>query len=113
MAESRLRNHVRPFFGDRAIDKIGPAEIRRWQTQLAATTGHATVQQCRSLLLRIFQYAVDEGALDANPVRKVAVPSTPAALALMSRFLLVGWRAAGFVHKPARRIFSGRYLGWD
>jgi integrase len=32
------------------------------------------VQQCRSLLLRIFQYAVDEGALDANPVRKVAVP---------------------------------------
>jgi integrase len=32
------------------------------------------VQQCRSLLLRIFQYAMDEGALDANPVRKVAVP---------------------------------------
>jgi integrase len=74
MAESRLRNHVRPFFGDRAIDRIGPADIRRWQTQLTATTGHATVQQCRSLLLRIFQYAVDEGALDANPVRKVAVP---------------------------------------
>jgi integrase len=74
MAESRLRNHVRPFFGDRAIDKVGPADIRRWQTQLATTTGHATVQQCRSLLLRIFQYAVDEGALDANPVRKVAVP---------------------------------------
>jgi integrase len=74
MADSRLRNHVRPVFVDRPIDKIGPAEIRRWQTQLAATTGHATVQQCRSLLLRIFQYAVDEGALDANPVRKVAVP---------------------------------------
>jgi integrase len=62
------------FFGERAIDKIGPAHIRRWQTQLAAATGHATVQQCRSLLLRIFQYAMDEGALDANPVRKVAVP---------------------------------------
>ena len=74
MAESRLRNHLGPFFGERAIDKIGPAEIRRWQTQLAATTGHATVQQCRSLLLRIFQYAVDEGALDTNPVRKVSVP---------------------------------------
>jgi hypothetical protein len=74
MAESRLRNHVRPVFVDRPIDRIGPAEIRRWQTQLAAATGHATVQQCRSLLLRIFQYAVDEGALDANPVRKVAVP---------------------------------------
>jgi integrase len=74
MAESRLRNHLHPFFGDRAIDKIGPAEIRRWQTQLAANTGHATLQQCRSLLLRIFQYAVDEGAIDTNPVRKVPVP---------------------------------------
>jgi site-specific recombinase XerD len=74
MAESRLRNHLHPFFGDRAIERIGPAEIRRWQTQLAATTGHATVQQGRSLLLRIFQYAVDEGAIEANPVRKVPVP---------------------------------------
>jgi integrase len=74
MAESRLRNHVRPVFGERAIDRIGPAEIRRWQTQLAARTGHATLQQCRSLLLRILQYAMDEGALETNPVRKVAVP---------------------------------------
>jgi integrase len=74
MADSRLRNHVRPFFGDRAMDKIGPVEIRRWQTQLLGSTGHATVQQCRSLLLRIFQYALDEGGLDTNPVRKVPVP---------------------------------------
>jgi integrase len=74
MAESRLRNHLRPFFGDRAIDKVGPAEVRRWQARLAASTGHATVQQCRSLLLRIFQYAVDEGAIASNPVRKVPAP---------------------------------------
>jgi integrase len=74
MAEGRLRNHLRPCFGNRAIDKIGPAEVRRWQTRLAATTGHATVQQCRSLLLRIFQYAVDEGAIPGNPVRKVPAP---------------------------------------
>jgi Phage integrase, N-terminal SAM-like domain len=113
MAESRLRNHVRPFFGDRAIDKIGPAEIRRWQTQLAATTGHATVQQCRSLLLRIFHPSGSPGWPTRLGSDSTPPPSTPAALALMSRFLLVGWRAAGFVHKPARRIFSGRYLGWD
>jgi integrase len=108
MAESRLRNHVRPFFDERAIDKIGPADIRRWQTQLAASTGHATVQQCRSLLLRIFQYAMDEGALETNPVRKVAVPKrradpekvfgqarrralTPEAGQLLARFPLFWW----------------------
>jgi integrase len=74
MAESRLRNHLHPFFGDRAIDKVGPAEVRRWQARLAASTGPATVQQCRSLLLRIFQYALDEGAIASNPVRKVPAP---------------------------------------
>jgi integrase len=74
MAESRLRNHVRPFFGERPIERIGPAEVRRWQAQLAATAGPATVAQCRSLVLRIFQYAMDEGAIEANPVRKVPPP---------------------------------------
>jgi integrase len=29
------------------------------------------VAHCRSLALRIFQFAMDEGAIDANPVRKV------------------------------------------
>jgi len=52
-------------------------------------------------------FAFTDYGQDGTPV------STPAALALMSRCLLVGWRAAGFVHKPARRIFSGRYPGWD
>jgi integrase len=32
------------------------------------------VAQCRSLALRIFQFALDEGAIDANPVRKVPPP---------------------------------------
>jgi integrase len=33
--------------------------------------GPSTVAHCRSLALRIFQYAMDEGAIDANPVHKV------------------------------------------
>ena len=37
MVESRLRNHLRSFPGDRAIEKIGPAEIRRWQHSLPPT----------------------------------------------------------------------------
>src|SRR6266545_1742235 len=73
-AESRLRLHVRPWFGDRPIERIGPAEVRRWQAQLASRVGHDTVAQSRSLLLRIFQFAMDEGAIDTNPVRKVPAP---------------------------------------
>jgi integrase len=74
MAESRLRNHVRPFFGDRPIERIGPADVRRWQAQLAGRVGYDTVTQCRSLLRRILEYATDEGAIEANPVRKVPPP---------------------------------------
>src|SRR6266540_6730152 len=73
-AESRLRLHVRPWFDDRPIERIGPAEVRRWQAHLKRNTGPATVAQCRSLARRIFQFAMDEGAIDANPVRKVPAP---------------------------------------
>jgi integrase len=69
--ESWLRLHVRPWFADRPIDKIFPADVRRWQAQLARNVGPSTLAHCRSLALRIFQYAMDEGAIDANPVHKV------------------------------------------
>src|SRR4029450_3287051 len=67
-AESRLRLHLRPWFADRPIDKITPADVRRWQAHLDRNVGPATLAQCRSLALRIFQFATDEGAIDANPV---------------------------------------------
>ena len=38
------------------------------------SAGPATVVQCRSLARRIFQFAMDEGAIDANPVAKVPAP---------------------------------------
>jgi hypothetical protein len=74
-AESRLRLHVRPWFDDRPIERIGPAEVRRWQAQLASRVGHDTVARCGSLARRIFQFAMDEGAIEANPVRKVPPPT--------------------------------------
>jgi integrase len=74
ITESRLRLYVQPWFGEKPIKRIGPADIRRWQAQLAGSTGHATLMQSRSLVLRILQFAVDEGAIDTNPVRKVPSP---------------------------------------
>jgi integrase len=74
VTESRLRLYVRPWFAEKLIKRIGPADVRRWQAHLAGSTGHATLMQCRSLVLRILQFAVDEGAIDTNPVRKVPAP---------------------------------------
>jgi hypothetical protein len=50
--ESWLRLHVRAWFADRPIDKITPADVRRWQAQLAQNVGPSTVAHCRSLALR-------------------------------------------------------------
>jgi integrase len=74
VTESRLRLYVRPWFGEKPISRIGPADLRRWQAHLTGSTGYATLMQCRSLVLRILQFAVDEGAIEANPVRKVPSP---------------------------------------
>jgi integrase len=77
MAESRLRNHLRPFFGRRPVEDISPKVVRQWQQQLAARLGYTTVMACRSLLYRVLQHAEDEGAILANPVRKVPAPKRP------------------------------------
>jgi integrase len=70
----RLRRHVRPFFGDRPIEAIQPMLIRQWQNQLPNKLGYESLMACRSILFRILQLAEDEGAITANPLRRVPPP---------------------------------------
>jgi integrase len=72
--ENRLRRHIRPWFGQRPLEAIQPTLIRQWQNQLASQLGHESLMACRSILFRILQLAEDEGAIAANPVRKVPAP---------------------------------------
>jgi integrase len=72
--ENRLRRHVRPWFGQQPLEAIRPTLIRQWQNQLAGQLGHESLMACRSILFRILQLAEDEGAIAANPVRKVPAP---------------------------------------
>jgi integrase len=72
--ENRLRRHVRPWFGQRPLEAIRPTLVRQWQNQLAGQLGHESLMACRSILFRILQLAEDEGAIAANPVRKVPAP---------------------------------------
>ena len=72
--EIRLRRHVRPFFGDRPIEAIQPMLIRQWQNQLPSKLSYESLMACRSILFRILQLAEDEGAITANPLRRVPPP---------------------------------------
>jgi hypothetical protein len=73
-SENRLRRHIRPWFGPRPLEAIQPTLIRQWQNQLASQLGYESLMACRSILFRILQLAEDEGAVAANPVRKVPAP---------------------------------------
>jgi integrase len=72
--ENRLRRHVRPWFGQRPLEAIRPTLVRQWQNQLAGQLGYESLMACRSIVFRILQLAEDEGAITANPVRKVPAP---------------------------------------
>jgi integrase len=72
--EIRLRRHVRPFFGDRPIEAIQPILIRQWQNQLPGKLSYESLMACRSILFRILQLTDDEGAITANPLRRVPPP---------------------------------------
>jgi hypothetical protein len=49
--------------------------IRQWQNQLPSKLGYERLMACRSILFRILQLAEDEGAITANPLRRVPPPS--------------------------------------
>jgi integrase len=74
MTDSRLHNHLLTFFGSRPVEGITPKLLRQWQNQLGARRGYDTVMACRSILFRILQFTEDEGAIPANPMRKVPAP---------------------------------------
>jgi integrase len=75
--ESRRRLHVLPQLGRRPLEAITPKVLRQWQNQLAGKLGYETVMACRSVVFRILKFAEDEGAISANPMRKVPAPDPP------------------------------------
>jgi integrase len=75
--ESRRRLHVLPHLGAQPVEAITPRVLRHWQQQLSRALGRETVMACRSIVLRILQFAEDEGAIPSNAMRKVPAPPKP------------------------------------
>jgi integrase len=106
--ENRLRRHVRPWFDDRPIERISPADIRRWQAQLAATVGRESLLACRSILHRILQFAEDEGAIASNPMRMVPPPKRRAD----PERLLGEAKRRAYTPEEAGRLLGRMPLSW-
>lgn len=68
--ESRIRNHILPFFGNKQPDEITVADVEKWQEQLADKgLSYTTRKNARSYLNQIFDLA-DRRYNIANPVQK-------------------------------------------
>lgn len=65
-----LRNHLLPYFGDRALSEIKEPIIRQWRKKLQdAGVGAATVAKAYRLVHSIFNTAVDDLLIRRNPCR--------------------------------------------
>lgn len=72
-----LEGHLRPAFGSRAIGSIDRADVKRWATeQLEAGISAKTVRNWLSVMILIFEEAIDAKAVRDNPARGIKLPRT-------------------------------------
>src|SRR5215831_19308924 len=71
-----LRNHLLPFFGNRAVGDIREPEVRRWHKERMTAGpvssppfGSVTVAKAYRLLHAIMTTAADDGLIRRNPCR--------------------------------------------
>lgn len=83
-----LRRHLAPFFGDRPMDRIDPAQVERYlHAKRGEDLSPKTVQNHLNFLHGIFAFAVRRGWATANPVALVERPRAHRSAHRRIRFL--------------------------
>ena len=77
-AESHLRVHLVPFFGDKALDRVRDADVTRLLVRLRRS-GRApkAIRNILSTLHSLFELAVRRRWVPANPCKLVDAPAAP------------------------------------
>jgi integrase len=87
---SYLRRHLKPFFGDGPIDKIGAPKVESFlKHQRSKGLSSKTVQNHMSFLHGLFRFAVKQGWAAVNPVGLVDRPTKNRSPDRRLRFLRV------------------------
>ena len=74
--ESHLRVHIRPFFGNRPVDRIGEEHVTRFLARLRRSGLAAkTVRNVASTLHSAFELAIRRRWIVENPCRLVELPA--------------------------------------
>ncbi len=71
--DAHLRNHILPRFGAMGLGEVSRMTVKAWVKSLRRSLAEATVMDVVSLLSTIFNEAVDEGLIGANPCRRLRI----------------------------------------
>lgn len=69
--DAHLRNHILPRFGELGLGEVSRLAVKGWVKTLRRSLAEATVIDVVSLLSTIFNEAVDEELIAANPCRRL------------------------------------------
>ncbi len=74
--EGRLRNYVLPAFGNMAVARVRPSDIRAWVADLVAQgLAPASVHAIYQIAVQIFEQAVIDDLISRSPCRGIELPS--------------------------------------
>lgn len=74
-ADSLMRSHVLPAFGEAQLGNISPLEVQAWVNELAASgLASSTVHGCYRLLSRVMAAAVRSELISHSPCREITLP---------------------------------------
>lgn len=65
--ESKLKNHIIPYFEKYKLTDMKPLDIERWQLELLETKASGTVKKCRDIISRTMKSAVANDLITKNP----------------------------------------------
>jgi integrase len=83
-----LRRHLVPFFGERPLDRILPADVERYlRSKIAGGLAPTTVVHHVTFLGGLFRFAIKRGWASSNPVAFVDRPRLPRQSSARLRFL--------------------------
>ena len=69
-----VNKRIANTFGRRPAISVRPSEVRAWCADLARTQSPATARHSLGVLRRVFDYAVQDGAIPRNPATGIRLP---------------------------------------
>lgn len=64
-----VKNHIRPAFGLKRIDKISISELQRWINRLGEKYSRETILKIKNIMSPVFDAAVEDGLIKQNPLK--------------------------------------------